>query len=182
MKIRLIILGLFILTSLGLLGQTTTSTHFRLEDRDSFTLMGKFIKNTRDPGALLMFWMEFYKTVSDVPVYNPNVDYGLYVYSDAQNPTTNQNMMYMASFEVEKPNTSSQIFACTTIPSARYAVFEHKGPVSEVLKTLKQIFDIWLPQAKLSPAKNFYFEKYDQRYKVENPDSVIEIWVPVKLL
>ena len=182
MKQRTILIFLFLLCCTLSFAQSGKGNIFRLEERAAFRLMGKCIRDTRDPGTLLMTWMDFYKTQSDVPVFETNVQYGLYAYEDKQPPTTNKGLLYMASFEVENPKSSSEVFTAATIPAAQYAIFEHHGPVSTVYSTISSIFNKWLPQNKLKPAKNFYFERFDKRYKVEDQDSVIELWVPVKSL
>lgn len=154
----------------------------RLEVKPAFNLMGKSLRDTRDPGTLLMLWLDFFKIESSVPKPVPGVEYGLYAYGDKVPATSSKQIIYLAGYEVPSLNPKPSLLDATSVPGAKYAVFEHRGPVSNVMSTINSIFSSWLPAHQLSPAANFYFERYDARYKTESPDSVIEIWVPVELM
>jgi len=153
----------------------------RLEEKPSFHLMGKSLRDNRDPGTLLMLWLEFFKTASIVPKPVPGVEYGLYAYGDGKPPTTDSQVIYLAGYEVPNLNIKPSLLNATTIPAARYAVFEHIGSFTNILGTIDSIFSTWLPAHNLRPAAQFYFERYDEDSKIESENSVIEIWVPVEI-
>ena len=64
------------------------------------------------------------------------------------------------------------------IPAGRYAVFTHKGHVSDLPKTVYTIWNKSLPDLGLEPAKAPDFERYDKRFNPETGRGAVEIWVP----
>jgi len=183
MKTRILLFCVFVCMIFSILAADTSNIPpLRLEEKASFNLMGKALRDSRDPGTLLMLWLDFFKVESSVPKPVPGVEYGLYAFGKGQPPTTDKQLIYMAGYEVPSRAIKPKKLEATTIPAAKYAVFEHHGPVSKVLTTIENIFQAWLPAHKLKPAAQFYFERYDARHKVESPESVIEIWVPVEML
>lgn len=67
-----------------------------------------------------------------------------------------------------------------TLPGGLYAVFTHKGPVSEGPKTFQYIFGTWIPNSEYDLDLRPHFEILGAKYKNEAPDSEEEIWIPIK--
>ena len=67
-----------------------------------------------------------------------------------------------------------------TVPSGLYAVFLHKGLVSEAPKTYDYIFRTWLPGSNFQVDNRPHFAVMGEKYKRDSPDSEEEIWIPVK--
>lgn len=177
----LLICGFVCLATLLCAVENPALPSLRLEEKPSFHLMGKSLRDNRDPGVLLMLWLDFFKTASIVPKPIPGVEYGLYAYGDGLSPTTDQQVIYLAGYEVPSLNIKPSLLNATTIPAAKYAVFEHVGSFTNILGTIDSIFSTWLPAHNLKPAAQFYFERYDEDSKIESESTVIEIWVPVEL-
>ena len=67
------------------------------------------------------------------------------------------------------------------VPGGKYAVFIHKGPVHTFPKTAGAIFGGWLPNSGFDLDDRPHFEILDESYLgPTNPDSVEEVWVPIK--
>ncbi len=66
------------------------------------------------------------------------------------------------------------------IPQGKYAVFLHKGPVSEGKKTYTYIFTSWLPASNFQLDDRPHFALMGEKYKNDSADSEEEIWIPVK--
>jgi AraC family transcriptional regulator len=65
------------------------------------------------------------------------------------------------------------------IDEQEYAVFTHRGPGSEIHKTVEYALGSWLPKSGFKWAEGATsFELYDERYS-GGPDSVCELWMPV---
>lgn len=70
------------------------------------------------------------------------------------------------------------------IPNGYYALFNHKGKMIDISKTLSCIFKLEIPANNLI-IKNIgifgiiYFEKYDKKFHWNREDSIIEIFVPI---
>ncbi len=69
---------------------------------------------------------------------------------------------------------------CRFIPEADYAVFEHHGALDTLQKTYDRIFREWLPTSGYDYADQDDFEVYDQRFNYGEPDSIMEIWIPIR--
>ena len=67
------------------------------------------------------------------------------------------------------------------LPAATYAVFTVKGGVDKISETFRYAYDQWLPASKYQMAYPFDFELYDERFKGHEPDSELDLYLPVKL-
>tara|TARA_R110002126_G_scaffold290897_3_gene449404 strand:+ start:15789 stop:16070 length:282 start_codon:yes stop_codon:yes gene_type:complete len=71
------------------------------------------------------------------------------------------------------------------IPKGEYEIFSHKGKMEDINNTLFEIYKVILPKSNLKiedQAKTgfIHFEKYDYRFKWNNPNSIIDIYLPIK--
>ena len=115
-------------------------------------------------------------------VVNQNC-YGLELYPD--NFMETWQFTYMASFEVSKlENIPINMFG-VTLPAATYAVFTVKGKLKpdKIKETSQKIYNEWLPSSEYTFAYPYDFEFYDdenKRFKPDQVDSEIDIYLPVK--
>lgn len=58
-----------------------------------------------------------------------------------------------------------------------YAVFEHKGHSIEIFD---YIFRTWIPNSKYNLDQRPHFEILGAKYKMDDPNSEEEIWIPIK--
>ena len=65
------------------------------------------------------------------------------------------------------------------IPAGRYAVFTHRGHISDIRRTWYTIWNKALPDAGLTARQAPDFELYDRRFDPETGRGEVEIWVPV---
>jgi predicted transcriptional regulator YdeE len=76
-------------------------------------------------------------------------------------------------------------FTHLEIPKGEYEIFTHKGKMENIKKTLFDIYKIILPKSDLKTEDQtktgfIHFEKYDYRFKWNKPDSIIDIYLPIK--
>ena len=67
-----------------------------------------------------------------------------------------------------------------TVPGGLYAIFIHKGPASDAVKTYQYIFSTWMPKSNFEIDDRPHFALMGSKYKNEDPDSEEEIWIPVR--
>lgn len=67
-----------------------------------------------------------------------------------------------------------------TVPSGYYAVFLHRGTPDQYFQTMDFIFNRWLPASSYKYDFRPQFERMDHRYKHNQPDSIEEVWIPVR--
>ncbi len=85
----------------------------------------------------------------------------------------------MACVEVSSLEDIPEGMVGKTVPASKYAVFEHKGKVEDLTKTYERLYEKDMPKTGLKQ-KDIWLEVYDDRFKVDSEDSVMEIWVSVE--
>lgn len=65
------------------------------------------------------------------------------------------------------------------LPSGLYAVFHYKGSSSDN-SIYQYIFGIWVPNSDYELDDRPHFEVLGDRYKINDPNSEEEIWIPIK--
>ena len=81
----------------------------------------------------------------------------------------------VAAFDHIPPGMESYI-----LESGLYAVFIHKGTASTFYKTTQYIFGTWLPASEFLLDSRAHFEVLGEKYKLNDPASEEEIWIPIK--
>lgn len=73
-------------------------------------------------------------------------------------------------------------FEILRIPKGEYLCFQHQGSLTQLHETIRRIFDQELKTSGLERATGslVYFEKYDERFAFDDPQSIVEIYVPLK--
>ena len=180
MKRYVLIFVLGFLFLAGLSAQTDADTYkIRYEHRDSFTLAGVLMPII-DFAKMNDLWHSYFEIKSRIPNPVSAVDYGVSYYDPAQG----ENEEYMGSYFVgceisPDANIPSDLFK-HTVPAGYYAVFTHQGPVENVPETYQYIYGTWVRENGVMPMMQDSFELYDQRFRPDSEDSLLEIWVPLQ--
>ena len=66
------------------------------------------------------------------------------------------------------------------IPESTYAVFKHKGAISEIEQTYDRIYGSWVPLTGNTPTMDLDIIVVDQRFQMQRNDSVIDILIPIQ--
>lgn len=104
--------------------------------------------------------------------------YSLEVYNDSLffrnfNPT--REFEKWAAVEVNDFDHVPHEMETITLPTGLYAVFIHKGSVSDGPRTYEYIFRTWLPQSDFELDNRPHFALMGGKYKNDDPDSEEEI-------
>jgi AraC family transcriptional regulator len=91
----------------------------------------------------------------------------------------NGEFEYVASFPVEPAEDIPEGMVVRQVPAGKYAVFTHVGPLEKLKDTYQYIYQVWLPQAGLTPVDGLDFEMYTEEFKDFDPDSRFYIYVKV---
>jgi AraC family transcriptional regulator len=91
---------------------------------------------------------------------------------------------YLTGVAVSSSSGLPGDFCVVTIPEQRYAVFPHRGHVSELRETLDAI-DKWLPGSGLEAACGSaetpsFFERYSEEFDPRTGMGGMEVWIPIK--
>ncbi len=91
---------------------------------------------------------------------------------------TNKQYFYMPAISVfDDPDFMKQ-----NIVAGEYLRFEHRGSMYRLKDTYSEIYRKVIPTSGylLDLQRQFlHFEKYDRRFNWNNPDSLIEIYIPI---
>ena len=87
---------------------------------------------------------------------------------------------YLAGLDIPIETSVPEGLQERIVPEAQYAVFEHIGSLDTLQQTYQAIYRDWMPSSGYRRAETDDFELYGPRFKYGEPDSVMEIWVPVE--
>ena len=105
--------------------------------------------------------------------------YSLQVYNSSYFENFNPAITFekWATIEVRNFENLPENFDRFILPAGLYAVFQHRGMSTDILKT---IYSEWLPNSEFILDNRPHFEILGEKYKNGDPDSEEEIWIPVK--
>jgi AraC family transcriptional regulator len=138
--------------------------------------------NGPDVKNISALWQRFAPHIGKIPGQVGPVAYGLC-----------SNMIvapfsfdYMAGVEVSSAAGLPADFSVTSIPAMSYAIFTHRGHVSNLRMTMDAIYQQWLPKSGRTflqpiPDVPYMVERYDGRFNPETASGEIELWIPIKL-
>lgn len=150
----------------------------RLAKLDAFQVVG--VHTFASPnGTLHKLWGDFMQRYAEIKhVKDPSKAYQVCVF-DQSNPSQDE-YTFIAGMEVSEISEVPEGMMAHAVSAAEYAVFEHNGLMETMHQSYEYIFGVWLPENGYQMAEADSLEIYDERFKPECPDSIFEIWIPVK--
>lgn len=87
---------------------------------------------------------------------------------------------YLAASRTEAVQAAVEL-RTIMLPSSKYIVFDHRGPVDTLPLTYQYIYGTWLSRHSYDLGSPFDFEYYGSRFLgIAHPESVIRIFVPIR--
>ena len=123
------------------------------------------------------FWDEHQASIRHVA--DPNVGYEVHI--EPQEYAETGNFYVMVGVEIAEIEDLPLELSVKVLPAGTYAVFTLRGP--EITSNWPDaIYKGWLPGSGYEEAHKVTVECYDgDRFKgVDDPDSELDIWVPIK--
>jgi AraC family transcriptional regulator len=154
----------------------------RLERLPEKKLAGKRLQMSFARNKTQMLWQSFMPHRKELQPVNANL-YSVEIYPTPDFFTRfdpEKEFEKWAAMEVSDFDNIPEEMGTLVIPEGLYAVFHHKGPASEGLRTYQYIFGTWFPQSEFTLDHRPHFALMDERYKHEAADSEEEIWIPVR--
>jgi AraC family transcriptional regulator len=144
-------------------------------ERPAFTVMGLHLQTTPMSPDIPALWPRFMSRVAEIErPTERGVTYGV-MQSDSPDMTP---LDYWAAVAVASPSRTPPGMATLTIPTGHYAVF--RFPFSEIAASYGEIFDKLLPSSDYVQVAGPYFERYDEAFDPGNPNSAVEVYLPVR--
>lgn len=147
----------------------------RITSRPAFTVGGLLYRGKNEENEIAKLWATSGARLWKIPdVARPGVAYGVI---DHMDPTSGA-FEYLAGLEVEAKAELPEDMVTWEIPAQTYAVFACTLPT--LMETMHEIYEQWLPQSDYERSEGPEFEFYGQEFDANDPDSGMELWIPVK--
>ncbi|MBC7713652.1 MAG: GyrI-like domain-containing protein [Rhizobacter sp.] len=146
--------------------------------------LGKFISvlspDKNNMVVIPALWQSFMPRLHEVKNAKSSVNLGVCYEVLPAEVSRPDECMYMAATEVTTFDNVPEGMKTFTIPAGEYAIFTHKGPLDTFEHTMNYIYGSWLPKSgkKLRHAPDI--EWYDKRFKLNEADSEIDVYIPVE--
>ena len=169
--------------TMGLLKHITTNITVQPEIKYIDNIYVAGIHGIAPIDNIYSLWQKFGNVVNIIPNKHPaERTFGICEQLQ-ETHTTHYDMDYseVIGMEVTCYDNLPNGIVAKTIPAGKYAVFTHKGPLSEILKTYEYIWGTWVSLTKEVLDDGDDFELYDERILGrDNEQSKIDIYIPVK--
>ena len=143
-----------------------------LQDCKAFRVVGLSAAcNFEDVSGIPGLWQAFNERINEVEGRSGEVTFGVCYDADEAG-----NFRYLAG---AKSDAAARGMDLVEVPAGRYAVFTHKGHVSDLPKTVYTIWNKCLPDLGLTPTGAPDFERYDSRFDPTTGFGSVEVWIPV---
>jgi AraC family transcriptional regulator len=163
---------------------------FRIVRKPAFKVIGYELRTSTADGENLRnipaFWQEYLQKGWGCNIPNrvhqdSPVELGICHSFDMESG----NFAYLIGMEAEHFENVPDDLVCREFMPAEYAVFTtpkvpHEQFSSSIQSTWKSIFEEWFPHSGYEHAGTPEFELYDQRCHPGQPDTQMDIYVPVK--
>ena len=146
--------------------------------KSSFTIAG-LIYSGSDTNEIFNLWQSFWLIVQKGKIAVENSEcIGVCLHDiDMRN---NEIFIYYAGIEVDQSFHIPKEMKSVNIPKSTYAVFKHKGPISEIEQTYDRIYGSWVPLTGNTPTMDLDIIVVNHRFKMQSNDSVIDILIPIQ--
>ena len=152
--------------------------HVRIEKKAAFKVVGVSCR-ANPSGTLHKLWGEFMQRVAEIKgVCDDKKAYQVCVFEGADHEA--EEYTFIAGMEVTELEGIPEGMMGHLVPGAEYAVFEHRGLLDKLHQTYEYIFGVWMQENGYLMDEADSLEVYDERFKVGQEDSLLEIWVPIK--
>ena len=147
-----------------------------MREREAFLVVGLSLHCAfDDTSGIPALWQSFNSREDEVPDAVASAAYGV-----CCDVSESGQFRYLAGVESTARAGIPADMDRVHIPAGRYAVFTHRGHVSDLPKTVYTIWNTALSEHGLNPKPVPDFELYDQRFDVTTGRGDIEIWIPVE--
>lgn len=145
-----------------------------LVQRPETTVVGLQIHTKPMSPEIPALWPRFVARIPEIEHgAEPKVTYGV------MGPGGGMDALdYMAAVSVLGDGPLPEGMTRLVLPAGTYARFSY--PLSKLGEGFGEIFQRALPQSAYVQKAAPYFERYDEAFCPDDPDSAVEIWLPVE--
>jgi AraC family transcriptional regulator len=125
-------------------------------------------------------WDKFGHRAGEVQGRSGDAMYGIIYGKPEAERSHPDELQYIAAVAVDSQRAIPEGMVRHTVPAGTFAVFLHRGPITNIAQTCREIYRVWLPQSPWQHAGIADVELYDHRFKCEGEASEMEYWLSVK--
>lgn len=147
---------------------------------DTITIVGLEYRGSREhQGKIPEMWGTFMSRIAEVPHrVGGNTTYGV-CYAN-KGMIQNDDMIYVAGAPVTAVDKLPDGMVSWEAKGGKFVSVTHKGSITKIAETLDYIHGTWLPKSGYDPDDRSDLERYDERFKFEDPSSEFDILIPIK--
>lgn len=143
-------------------------------DRPATTVVGLFIHTRPMSPDIPALWPRFVERIGEIAhPLEYRVTYGVMQAPDGDM----ERLDYMAAVAVSAAGPVPEGMTTLVLPAGPYARFSY--PFSRLAEGFGEIFNRLLPESPYRQAGGPSFERYGEDFCPDQPDSPVEIWLPV---
>jgi AraC family transcriptional regulator len=144
--------------------------------------IGQFVEMSLGENLTFQLWSEFMPRRMEIEDSIGQDLYSIEVYAPDYFEKFDPDAIFQkwAAVEVEGMPPVPEEMEWLKIPSGLYAVFVHVGMTKEVALTYQYIFEKWMPTSGYQIDTRPHFAIMGENYKLNDPSSKEEIWIPIK--
>ena len=147
--------------------------NIKIVDRSALMLTGMQMRTRPMSPEIPALWPKFVARIDEIESpLEPRVSYGVMWRGE-----TMEVLHYMAAISVAQAGRVPQGMSALTLAAGRYASFRY--PLSGLGKGFGEIFNELLPASPFVQTDGPFFERYDEAFDPGNPNSLVEICLPV---
>ncbi len=153
----------------------------RIAELGELKVIGLKCVTTMKENKIPQLWNEFNKRCYQVP--NRTEDhraFGICPYVDMKDFDEETPFEHIVGLSVSTLEHVPEGMITHVVPSAKYAVFTHKGALDTLGDTYNEIFRSALAENGLEMDAKAQLELYDDRFKYGQEDSEMDIYIPIK--
>ena len=144
-------------------------------ERPAITVVGFAIRTRPMSPDIPVLWPKFVARIDEIEnLSEPRVSYGVMRHGSGDM----EDLHYMAAVAVSNASRIPPGMESLAIPAGTYASFRY--PLSGLARGFGEIFGRLLPSSGYVQAPGPYFERYDEAFDPGNPNSEVEIQIPVR--
>ena len=146
--------------------------------KSSFSIAG-LVYSGSDTNEIFNLWQAFWLMVQKGKIALKNSEcVGVCIHDiDMRN---NEIFVYYTGIEVDQSFHIPKEMKTVNIPESTFAVFKHKGAISEIEQTYDRIYGSWVPRTGNTPTMDLDIIVVDQRFQMQRNDSEIDILIPIQ--
>ena len=154
----------------------------RIETLPLTRLIGMHRRMSLAQNRTVELWQGFMPKRMDIPNRTNSKYVSMDVYPEGQKGMLSPTVMFdkWAAVEVSSHDTIPDGMKPYTLKGGKYAVFIHRGSVSDFPKTIQFIFTEWLPASGYVLDNRENFEILPENYDRNDSEAEEEVWLPVK--